>query len=320
MSAPTVGDLTAADLLYGDPPEPLIPPFLTPEGATVLYGPGGVGKGLVACWLIKKLVEASHVVLVIDYEGQEREWGSRLRWLGMTNNELRQVHYLAPYGPDWTERTGPLSQVVDLIERKATDVDATFVVADSYSMATSNGDSMGGEAGAKEYFGALQRIALPSLTIAHVTGTAERFPAKPFGSVAVHNRARETWAVEKVVERSDPSEAESLDFEHVVSLELRNMKQNSRQRCAPQFIDFAFRGDHTIEVSRSGGPKALSLADQCAAILTQMPKLNLRQLAAAIKEETGRKVSEETLRVTLRRDTARFPEDRTTLPHLWSCM
>jgi len=44
----TTGHRTAADLLSGDPPEPLVPPFLTPEGATILYAKGGTGKGLVA--------------------------------------------------------------------------------------------------------------------------------------------------------------------------------------------------------------------------------------------------------------------------------
>ena len=52
----TIGTRTAADLRYGPPPEQLADPFLTPEGATVLYGRGGVGKGVVACWLICRLV------------------------------------------------------------------------------------------------------------------------------------------------------------------------------------------------------------------------------------------------------------------------
>ena len=48
----------ASDLLHGDPPDQLADPFLTPEGATVLYGKGGVGKGVVACWLMLRLVRA----------------------------------------------------------------------------------------------------------------------------------------------------------------------------------------------------------------------------------------------------------------------
>ena len=314
--ADSIGEATAADLLYGDPPEPLIPPFLTPEGATVLYGRGGVGKGLIACHFIQKLVESSHIVLLIDYEGHEREWGSRLRGLGMTDPQLRRVHYRAPFGPEWTAETGSLSAVADRLREEAYRLDATVSVVDSYSLATSSGDQLGGEASAKEYFSALQRIGLPSLTLAHVTGASERFPAKPFGSVFVHNLARETWAVESTRESND-SEAEALHLEHTISLELRNMKQNTRQRVGPQFIDFSFFGDNSIEVSREATAN-LSIADLAADILAATPNLTLKQLAAAIKEDTARTVSAETLRMTLCRYPARFVEDRTSRPHHWS--
>ena len=194
----TIGYRTAADLRYGTPPDQLADPFATPEGPTILYARGGTGKGLMACWLSLRLVRSGHAVMVIDFEGHEREWGSRLRGLGLDDDELRKVHYRAPFAADWTAPTGALSLVADLIREDAERVGATYIVVDSYSVATSNGDTMGGEAAAREYFSALSKIGLPSLTIAHVRGDASKFPERPFGSVFVHNLARETWAAERL--------------------------------------------------------------------------------------------------------------------------
>ena len=190
--ARTIGTRTALDLLCGAPPSQLVDPFLTAEGAVILYGKGGVGKGVVACYLIQRLIEADQVVIVVDFEGHEREWGSRLRGQGMTDEQLSRVHYRAPFADDWTAPRGSLADVAQLLRDDRVRVGATYLVVDSYSVATSTGDTMGGQAAAQEYFGALSVIGLPSLTIAHVRGDSGTFPDRPFGSVFVHNLARET--------------------------------------------------------------------------------------------------------------------------------
>ena len=179
----SIGCRTAADLRYGLPPDQLADPFLTPEGPTVIYARGGTGKGMTACWLTQRLVAGSHVVMVLDFEGHEREWGSRLRGLGLTDDELSRVHYRAPFSSDWTAPTGSLAAVAQAIRDDAARLGVTVLIVDSYSVATSNGDTMGGEAAAREYFSALARIGLPSLTIAHVRGDSGKFPDRPFGSV-----------------------------------------------------------------------------------------------------------------------------------------
>jgi hypothetical protein len=302
---PTIGTRTAADLHHGVPPDQLAHPFLTPEGATVLYGRGGVGKGITACWLIHRLVGEGHVVLVLDYEGHEREWGARLRGLGLTDDELSRVHYRAPYGADWTAPTGPLSTVALAVHEDAQRLSATVLVVDSYSMATSTGDTMGGEAAAKEYAAALSVIGLPSLTIAHVRGDAGRFPDKPFGSVHVHNRARETWAVERVGD-DDAYDVDPDLMAHgpsIVSLELRNKKSNGRSKAGPQFVSFSFFGDGTITVDtrRTGA----ALVDLVTAALAGGP-LDDKAIVEAIRDDAGEAPSLDAVRKALRRRGDRF--------------
>lgn len=310
----SIGERTALDLRHGTPPPQLVEAFLTAEGATAIYGPGGVGKGLETCWLVRQLVRLGHVVMVVDYEGHEREWGSRLRGLGMSDEELARVHYRAPFASDWTAPTGALSTVADAIREDADRVGATYVVVDSYSVATSNGDTMGGEAAAREYFSGLARIGRPSLTIAHVRGDSARFPDRPFGSVFVHNLARETWAVEQI---GDPPTDDGDPYGPVViELELRNKKANSRPLSPPRFNTFSFFADGTIEVT-TAPPAGRSVADLAAGVLAEGP-MTLATIAKAIREDSGQAISENTIRTALKRHPRRFAEASSGRPRQWS--
>ncbi len=314
----SIGTRTALHLLHGTPPAQLVDPFLTAEGPTVLYARGGTGKGLFACWLAWQLVTAGHMVMVVDFEGHEREWGSRLRGLGLADDQLARIHYRAPFGSDWIAPTGALAAVAEAIRDDAARLGVTFLIVDSYSVATSNGDTMGGEAAAREYFSGLSRIGLPSLTIAHVRGDSGNFPDRPFGSVFVHNLARETWAVERIgddeVETLDPDE---IRFgPHLVALELRNKKANARPASTAQFVTFAFYGDGTIEAG-TDRPTGRTVADLVADALSDGP-LTLSKMAAAIKEDTGRAISQDTLRTTLRRCPRRFAQSTSGRPRTWT--
>lgn len=309
----SIGTRTAADLRHGAPPAQLVGEFLTPEDATVLYGPGGTGKGITACWLMLQLVRAGRVVMVVDYEGHEREWGSRLRGLGATDGELERIHYRAPFGSDWSAPTGSLATVADAIREDASRIGVTYIVTDSYSVATSNGDTMGGQEAAREYFAGLTRIGLPSLTLAHVRGGSDRWPDRPFGSVFVHNLARETWAVEQIGTPTDPDLPRIGP--HVVELEFRNRKPSGRPLAPPQFLTFEFYVDGSIE-AREGRLAGPTVADLAADVLSE--PLTLRQIAAAIKEDTGATHSGDTLLKSLKRHPERFDVDKSKRPAKWS--
>ena len=314
----TIGTRTALDLRHGDAPPQLAGAFLTSEGPTVLYARGGTGKGLLACWFARQLVGAGHVVMVVDFEGHEMEWGTRLRGLGLTDDDLGRIHYRAPFGTDWTAPTGSLAAVADAIRDDAARLEAAYLVVDSYSVATSNGDTMGGEAAAREYFSGLARIGLPSLTIAHVRGDSGKFPERPFGSVFVHNLARETWAVERIGDDDpDAIDPDEIRFgPYVVALELRNKKANARPKSAAQFVTFSFFADGTIEVA-TAGPAGRSVADMAADVLADGP-LTIPKIAAAIKEDTGQAIDDSTIRRSLARHPRRFEQSTSGRPRTWS--
>jgi hypothetical protein len=234
----------------------------------------------------------------------------------MSTDERRKVHYRSPYSPDWTADTGHLAAVADKVRDDIRRLGVTYLVVDSYSIATSDGDTMGGEAAAKEYFTALTRIGVGSLTIAHVRGDSERFPDKPFGSVAIHNRARETWAGECTADNYDDRNSQDGSYlPHIISLELRNKKANERAKAPPQFFTFSFYGDGTIQVN-TDRPGGTSVANLIAEALADGP-MTIAKIAAAIKEDTGRATSEDFIRLAIKRQPQRFVQVSTGRPRTW---
>lgn len=311
--APTIGTMTGLDLDHSPPPPQLAEPFIAPRGVTVLYGKGGVGKGITAAYLIRRLVRDGHVVMILDYEGHPEEWGSRLRGLGLADDELRHVHYREPYGPEWTAQKGPLRDVAHLVRDDAATLGVTVLLVDSYTTATSTGDTMGGQAAAQEFFAGTAMVGLPVLVLAHVRGEAQRFPERPFGSVFVHNLARVTWAVESL--DPDDHDPENPFAPQLVRLELRNMKRNRGGKHPPVLLTFAFNADGSILVTDETAGRR-RLGDVIAGILDG--PMTVPQIITAIHEDTDEKHPRAAIRSALLRDPRRFVVDTAKRPHRWS--
>ena len=97
---------------------------------------------------------------------------------------------------------------------------------------------------------------------------------------------------------------------------MRNKKSNARPFCSTQFVTFSFFGDGTIEVA-TGGPADRSVADIAADVLAEGP-MPLAKIVAAIREDTGRDMSAQSLRTSLGRDSRRFVQTSGKRPRAWS--
>lgn len=294
---------TLDDLPNDGAPEPLLPPFLAPEGATVLYGKGGRLKGYTALHWTRELLQLPNIdrILILDFENHPYEWGGRAHALGFTESERRRVDYITPYGDYWPfekHQRGPLSKIVrPLHEFMVPGHD--FIVVDSYTTATSEGDTMGGAPAAQEFFNAFHSLGRPGLVLAHVAGGQGRFPDRPFGSVFVHNLARETWAVEKSDEKEDEAydPIEERGFEVI---ELRQKKSNGSATQRPVSYRFDF-SEGEIKVTNVS-PKTPVLAETFRAILMSANEaLSVKEIAAAYKSREARSISEDTILKTLKR-------------------
>jgi hypothetical protein len=280
----------------------LAEPYLSAEGVTILYGLGGAGKGYISLYLIQRLVRSGMRVSVIDFEGHPGEWGRRAHAIGFTAKERRMVEYRAPFGEDWNAKRGALHEVAAILRENMDDPFrfTDYVVIDSYTTGSSAADSMGGAAAAQEFFSGLAMLGRPALVIAHVAGGGEKFPDKPFGSVFVHNLARETWAVAQL---DDDDEREP----GVMRIELRNKKANSRPKYPPQFLNFTFDLLGQVRVDDGKPSGGASVADLIADVLVRAIRpMTTKELMAAIKADTGQAIPDNRLREALARHPGRF--------------
>ena len=167
------------------PPPPLLLGRLDPVEHTILYGPGGVGKGALTAQWIATLTQAGTPVMILDYEGHDGEWSRRIDGL---RGDLESVAYIAPLRAG----LGAIWEHVASIRACAEANPGLVLVIDSAVMAVAGADPMDPETPGR-YFAALQQIGAPSLTLAHVTKLHD--PRYPFGSAFWHNLARVTWSL-----------------------------------------------------------------------------------------------------------------------------
>lgn len=154
-----------------------------PDGITILYGQGGVGKGWVACYAITALVAEGYFPCVLDFEGYRYEWLQRLYWMGIREDD--GVGYLNVDTNLTREVAGEIAEALD--------AGYTHVILDSVSMAKkmSRESDSGGWDVAVDMFRAIKLLERPTLALAH---QAKRSTG-PIGSVQYTNQARLVWQV-----------------------------------------------------------------------------------------------------------------------------
>lgn len=168
--------------LGGRPPEP--PPLvgdglMHPLGITMLYGSPGIGKGWVACHVIRSLQEEEYKPLILDFEGVTYEWRQRLWGMG-----IEQIPYY--------DSSGPLTaRMAANIREAMLDVGVTHVFVDSASAAktlTAEGDA-GGQDVTMTLFRTLKLLGTPIFMIGHQGKTG----AGPIGSIHFMSQSRLVW-------------------------------------------------------------------------------------------------------------------------------
>jgi hypothetical protein len=239
------------------PPKPLLCGRLDPIEASILFGPGGVGKGALACEYIRRLVGEGHVVLILDFEDHGDEWGRRMSGLGV---DLTRVHWMAPF----KHGLGALfdGKTAAAIKAEIDAVGATYLVIDSIIVACA-----GFEVAAPEtpglYAKALQFFGLPSLSLGHVNRQHDlRYP---FASVFWHNLARVTWSL----------------AEKGGDILLQNRKASNYERQGAFTVAYEWWNNALREVTET--PASITLMDRITEVLAER-KMTAPAITEAVNE------------------------------------
>lgn len=252
------------------PPAPLLIDRLDPEGPSMLYGTGGVGKGTLAAWWIVQLVQAGHVVLIVDYEAHPTEWARRITSLGGLE-VAGQVHHVSPSSADWTGPRGAIWQHADELRQAADAVKATYLFVDSVAVACGAVDVLKPEAPG-QYHTALALIGRPSCSLAHITkGEDTRYP---FGSIFWHNLSRVTWSIAK---------QSPVAGEHAIVLSSR--KANNYAGLGKHAVAIEWWEGKPREVTEQ--PYSARIVDLVAEIIAEEGPLTYGQVTDRLNEDLG---------------------------------
>ncbi len=277
-----------------EPAPPLLLDRLDALETTILYGNGGAGKGTIASSWIVGLVTSGHRVLVIDYEHHDTEWARRIASLGSVDM-LSDVVYVSPVDAAWKGARGAIWDHADDLRELAVRTESTYAVIDSAVVACGATNPLDPEAPG-QYFAALARIGLPSLTLAHVTGAGDL--SKPFGSVFWHNLARVTWSVSRI-----GSEGHQVLLQH--------RKDNNHERQGKHLVTVEWWNDLPREVSES--PYSVRLAEQIRDALADEP-MTAAAIVSRLNEEADDDdpaVRSDSVRAALRRGVKAVPQQFT---------
>lgn len=236
-------------------PEPLLLDYLEPNDFSILFGDGGVGKGMVAAQWVADLTNDGWIVVLLDYEQNTvMEWIPRVERFGGQLDRLRVLQF---EGAIWDHADRVAADIT--ASREARDGAPVYVVVDSIGYAVGDAKIESSDTAVK-YKKALLRIARghPVLSLAHTTKT-DVDARYPFGSKFWHNNVRHTIGV---YTRGDAEDAPRV---------LRNRKVNRRSPFEAAEIDWSWVfGDPPARlVFRTAGK---ATASRVIAILTKGPK------------------------------------------------
>jgi hypothetical protein len=232
-------------ILLRDAPEPifgskLIPPILTADGPTILFGDGGSGKSLIALALGLSLHTGRVLIDGLEPEAEVRVGFLDWEWEGHVHK--RRMARLWPTSdlPDlvYVKCDLPLRSEENRLRRIIKEHGLGFLIVDSVALAA--GGAPEEAEVAVQFFNTLRLLGLPTLCVAHVTKSEAKAAAdKPFGSAFWANSARSLW----YAHRGDGSNRHQL----VVGLFNR---KNSDEHLEDAFsLTIAF-GDNRTEITK----------------------------------------------------------------------
>jgi hypothetical protein len=286
----------------GQRPDSIVPrwafePFVPHGSYGLLYGPGGLGKSILALLLCVSVAQGRELVegfapsikgpvLYLDWEATADELDRRIkavcRGLG---TEPPAIRYRRGAG-----RT--LADQVEAIARQVATMGAVFIVVDSATKAIGTSGEGPIEDAANRFASALDAIGASALVIDHIPKPkpGERRPrgAGPIGSVMKTNWARASWELRE----ARPKE----DDEDTVHLALFHDKTNTTYRRRPIGLAMTWNDETGItwereDITDETLTENFSLRERIERLLARHP-MTPKEIAEEIGEPANKVRSE----------------------------
>lgn len=256
----------------------LLEPMLLDEAPTMLFGDGGCGKSTLAMTMAVGLATATQAlpntwpvamanVGYFDWESTPDEHRVKLAQIsnGLGLKSSPSIMY--------RKCVGPLVDQVDQLRRIISDHHIGLAIIDSVGLAAVH--PLEDSESALGYFAALRSLGVATLSLGHVSKTADQ--QKPLGSAYWHNIPRITWEMRK---SQEPGESHA-------SLALLNRKSNRGKLSRPLGfrVDFTDTSVRYTEESILLDPVLSKNASVKAQIIGMMKQARIRLRSATIAKE-----------------------------------
>ena len=195
---------------------------------TIIYGPGGSGKSLVALSICQQLAERGIKCLYVDWEFEGAQHRKRLGQLAGDSIPTDLLHYVRCSSPLVVE----VARIAAYVAR----------LGIQYCCFDSIGYGAGGRPEEAEhataYMRAVRQIGVGSLHLAHAVKSEEHQESSgPFGSVFWANSARSLWMIKR-------APGDGAD-DHTVEVALTHKKSNTGRLLAPLGLRLTFDARRT---------------------------------------------------------------------------
>ncbi len=266
------------------PARHLVEGLVPADGVTVMYGDGGTGKStlLLYCdccltfgipFLGRRTVKSTPIY--VDFETTETTQRRRLERLakGMEWGVRPNLRYF--------RATAPVVEMGPDLRRLCEEQGADVVLLDSLGYAGAASTAQGASDITLAAFRALQALARPVITVAHVSKDVKG-DDKPFGSVFTWNSARSAIQVRK----------EQEEGEDDITVGLFHRKANDMRRSRPIGVRIRFGEETTIirPADLRDSPalsKGLALGDRVMGLLRDGAKTTEELLAVTGAKEAS---------------------------------
>ena len=271
------------------PPPPRLRDRYDPKGLSVVYGPSGVGKGVLLSTDIVELVHMGHRPLIVDYESHADEYARRITAIGGPE-VVSKVLVVTPIDREfWKGPSGPLWDVAAALRALVEREDRTVMIVDSLGPACM-GMGMNDPETPQRFTEATQRICPLTIAVGQVNRAGDL--SSPFGSVFWKYWSRAMWSAER---------APGRDRDNLQGILLTDRKANNYARAERLLVNVEWRDNLPIEAQEQ--PYAMALADQIEAVIS-LRQLTVAEIVEVLNEEVdedAHAVKPDSVRKALRR-------------------